>query len=104
VVLGVGHENKDYDISNTENHNFSDVARILSEVFGKTVTYTDPGQEAFRAALSGAGVPGQAVELAAGFAEAIKQGEFISSDTDLERLLGRMPVSLETYLTQTYAS
>jgi NAD(P)H dehydrogenase (quinone) len=39
----------------------------------------------------------------AAFAEAIKQGEFESSAADLERLLGRKPVTPEEYLETVYA-
>lgn len=104
VIAGGGHENKVYEISNTENYTFQDIAEILSHIAHKNITYTSPDSKTFVNALTDAGVPSEAIGMAAGFAEAIKQGEFTSSKTDLEHLLGRKPTSLETFLTETYSS
>lgn len=102
VVANSDHENKDYEFSNTENFTFQDVAMILSRISNKNITYTSPDKETFTNVLTQAGVPAAAIGMAAGFAEAIKQGEFQSSQTDLDRLLGRKPTSLETFLKQVY--
>lgn len=104
VILGKGHENKDYDISNSENITFHDIAKILSQISNKKITYTDPDPKVFKETLSKAGVPEEGIALASGFAEAIKQGEFTSDKKDLEHLLERKPTSLETFLKQMYAS
>jgi NAD(P)H dehydrogenase (quinone) len=103
VLTGEGHENKTYRISNTANVSFDDVAAILSNISGKTVPYINPSPEEYKAALSAAKVPAEYIGMFAGFAEAIKQGEFESSATDLEKLLGRKPATLEQYLREVYA-
>lgn len=104
VLTGAGHEGKEYVIANTENSSFADVAAILSKLSGKTVSYTSPSPEEYKAALTHAGVPEMYINMFAAFAEAIKQGEFESSKTDLELLLGRKPVSTAAYLETIFAN
>ncbi len=93
-----GHQNKIYEISNTENYSFADAASILSELSGKAISYSSPAPEAYAGTLSGAGVPVEFIQMFTAFAEAIKQGEFFSSTSDLQKILGRQPVDLKGYL------
>lgn len=92
-----GHENKEYIIANTENYSLQDAAGILSELYGQSVSYTSPTAEVYTDTLSKAGVPVEYIGMFASFSEAIKQGEFKTSTTDLEKLLGRKPVTLKNY-------
>lgn len=92
-----GHENKEYIIANTENYSLQDAAGILSELYGQSVSYTSPTVEVYTNTLSKAGVPVEYIGMFASFSEAIKQGEFKTSTTDLEKLLGRKPVTLKNY-------
>ncbi len=92
-----GHENKEYKIANTENYSLQDAAAILSDLSGKSVSYTSPTAEVYTDTLSKAGVPMEYIGMFASFSEAIKQGEFKTSTTDLEKLLGRKPVTLKNY-------
>lgn len=104
VLTSEGHEGKDYYISGNENISFAEIAAIISEASGKKVPFISPGQEEYKAALTGAGVPAEYVNLFAGFAEAIRQGEFINEKSDLEKLLGHKPASVVEFLKQTYAA
>lgn len=104
VLTTEGHENKEYAMNNVENYSFEDVADILSKITNKKIDYINPDAAVYTDALSKAGVPAEYIGMFAGFAEAIKQGEFNSSKTDLENLLGRKPTSLEAFLTQVYAA
>lgn len=92
-----GHENKEYVIANTENYSLQDAAGILSDLSGKPVSYTSPTAEVYTDTLLKAGVPMEYIGIFASFSEAIKQGEFKTSTTDLEKLLGRKPVTLKNY-------
>ncbi len=103
VLVGEGHENKEYSISNTVNYSITDVATMLSDISGKTITYTSPATDEFKKTLAGFGVPEQGIEMAAGFAEAIAQNEFTVEQSDLEKLLGRTPTPLKNYLIKTYS-
>ncbi len=102
ILAGKGHENKEYYLSNIENVSFHDVADILSSVSGKTIKYTSPDSETYHTTLKSAGVPAEYIGVFAGFAEATKQGEFTSSNTDLEKLLGRKPTSAKEFLAGVY--
>jgi NAD(P)H dehydrogenase (quinone) len=102
VLASTGHEGKEYNISNTEKVSFADIAAIISDAAGKPVPYISPTQQEYIAALTIAGVPAAYIDMFAGFAEAIKQGEFENPSSDLATLLGRNPVSAAAYLTQVY--
>ena len=79
-----------------------DAADILTSISGKKITYISPSKEDYKNALANAGLPKAAIEVSAGFADAIKQGEFEETSNDLENLLGRKPVSLKEFLTSVY--
>ena len=102
ILASEGHENMDYLISNTEAVTFHDIARFISEASGKQVSYVSPDSEAFVQALANAGLPAEVVGVSAAFAEGFKQGEFSSTETDLERLLGRKPTSVKDFLMGVY--
>ncbi len=103
VLSGTGHEYQTYNISNTSTWTFQQVAETISKASGKTIGYISPSQEEYKAVLTQAGVPAQYIAMFAGFAEAIRLGEFDSAaGTDLEKLLGRKPTSLTDYLTSVY--
>lgn len=103
VLINKGHENKDYAFSNTENISVPEIAKTLSKVVGKEINYVSPTADVFVDALSKAGVPMEYVRITADFSEAIKQGEFETSKTDLEKLLGRKPTTVKEFLTQVYS-
>jgi NAD(P)H dehydrogenase (quinone) len=104
VLTGEGHEGKEYAISNTENVSFHSVAEVLSQIAGKPITYTSPSADEYKSALTQAGVAAAYVDMFAAFAEAIKQGEFETNNSDLEKLLGRKPTTLAEYLKEVYTS
>jgi NAD(P)H dehydrogenase (quinone) len=104
VLTSQGHENKEYSLSNTENTSIQEIAQDLSEIAGKQINYVSPPQDIYVETLTGAGVPAEYIGMFAGFAEAIKQGEFETSTTDLEHLLGRKPMTAKAFLKEVYAS
>lgn len=103
VLLSNSHNNKEYNISNTASWTFQQVAEAISKASGKQIGYISPSQTEYKTALTQAGVPELYTNMFAGFAEAIRIGEFdTATNTDLERLLSRKPTSLEDYLTAVY--
>ena len=104
ILIGKGHENKEYDLSNTESFSFQDIANSLSSLTGKGVNYFSPDKETYHQTLANAGVPAEYIGMFAGFAEAMKQGEFTETSTDLEKLLGRKPATAQEFLAKVYAS
>jgi NAD(P)H dehydrogenase (quinone) len=103
VLSSEGHENRAYSFSNTEKVSFQEIADMLSNISGKVVPYIDPMAAVYTDTLTKTGVPAEYIGLFAGFAEAIKQGEFDHTSTDLEHLLGRKPVTVKDFLTAFYS-
>lgn len=104
VLTSEGHEGKEYFISTEDNISFSEVAKIISKASGKQVPFTSPEQADYKGALAAASVPTEYINMFAGFAEAIKQGEFETTQHDLSSLLGRKATSVEEFLTRQFAS
>lgn len=102
VLTSSGHENQSYNISNDASYSFHNIAKILSDLSGKTIQYVSPDAEAFNSALAAAGVPAEAIHMTAGFCVAMAQGEFDFPATDLQKLLGRQPETAEQFLKATY--
>lgn len=102
ILTSEGHENKDYTLSNTEAVTFHDIAQFIGEASGKEVGYVSPDSAAFVQVLTNAGLPAELIGVSAGFAEGFKQGEFSSTETDLDKLLGRKPSSVKDFLSGVY--
>lgn len=102
ILTGQGHENKAYTIANTESYSLQDAATILQDITGKSVAYINPTVADYTNTLTQAGVPAEYIGMFAAVSEAIKQGEFETSGTDLETLLGRKPATLREYLEVVY--
>ena len=97
-----GHENKVYEISGEVAYSFSDIANILSELSGKSVSYHAPSVEQFTQQLKSMNLPDQAIMGMSTFCQAIAQGEFNFPDTTLKNILGRNPESVKDYLKVAY--
>lgn len=104
ILTSEGHENKIYDITGSEAVSYHEIATYLSDITGKSISYTSPAAEEFEKVLSEAGLPAPIIQMTAGFAEAIKQNEFDETSDTLEKLIGHKPVSVKAYLQQVFAS
>ena len=56
ILTGEGHQNREYDITGEEAVSIGEVASIISDVTGKTITYVSPTQEEYIKTLTEAGV------------------------------------------------
>lgn len=102
ILASGGHENKIYNLVNSHNYSFYEIASILSELTGRNIKYFCPSHEDFSNTLRSAGVPDDAIKGLIGWAEGIKQGYFESEYSDLETFLGRKPDDLKTLLSGIY--
>ena len=103
VVLSTpGHENQEYAITGETAYSFGEIAGMLSEITGKDVKYHKPDKSIYIEQLVKAGVPKDNAAFFAGFGEAIKNGEFDTHRSDLEKLLGRKPAELKEFLKTIY--
>lgn len=102
VLTSEGHEGKSYGITNVEAYSYQDVAKCLTEISGKEITYVSPSVEEFTGVMKNAGLSDDMIGGVVSFALAQANDEFNVTGADLEQLLGRKPTSLKEYLTSIY--
>lgn len=95
-------ESKVYHLSSTQAHSFTDIARMLTELSGKEVTYVSPDKETFERTLKGFGLPEEIVLMSVLFADGMKHQDFEQTDDTLEKLLGHPQTHLSTFLKETF--
>jgi NAD(P)H dehydrogenase (quinone) len=88
VLTSEGHGGKVYELGG-DAVTLPELAEVISEVTGATVTYTDVPVETFAGILVGAGLPEGVAAIFADVDRAISQGELEVDPTDLAALLGR---------------
>jgi NAD(P)H dehydrogenase (quinone) len=104
VLTSAGHENQVYDIAPGPAYSYLDIATTLSEVTGQPIEYVSLSAEELAAEMRAHKVPEVFANLRLGVNEAIKNGEFAVPTDTFERLLGRKPTDLKTYLTIVYGN
>lgn len=77
------------------------IARIASELTGRTITRVTVSDAEYRAGMISRGVPAHAADMLGSIFTASRRGEFAAVDPTLERLLGRRPQSFRDYLAAT---
>jgi uncharacterized protein YbjT (DUF2867 family) len=79
---------------------FADVARIASELTGRTITRIVVEDEEWKADAVAHGMPDAAAEFTLGMFRAARAGEFAVTDPALETLLGRPAIPARTVLAE----
>jgi NAD(P)H dehydrogenase (quinone) len=102
VVSSQGHDNKTYQMTNTETYSFAKVAEYLTEINQSEVAYSSPEPEVFAETLRGYQVPEHIIGMSLGFAAGIKNNDFNQPSNQLAKILGRTPTSLKSFLAQVY--
>lgn len=102
LLTSPGHEKKTYNLSNVRSWSFTDLAKALSKLSGKPITYVSPDPKTFQETLAQAGVPQMQILMATNFAQALLEQEFDSPTGETAGFLGRAPVGLEEYLKSAY--
>lgn len=77
---------------------FTDVAHILSEITGRSVTRVVVSDRAWKAAAVDRGFPPPAADFVLGMFQAARRGEFAVTDPTLEKLIGHPATSARTIL------
>lgn len=104
VLVSDGHENKTYLTTATPSYSFKHIAQMLSELSGKSISYTSPEPDAYEAQLRQSGVDEGSIWYLSLLAAIIKNDEYEIAASDLERLLGRTPTNLKAYLAETFSA
>lgn len=85
-------------LTGSEMLDFSDVARIVSEILGKPIEQEEITDEVYRAMLVKQGMPEIYAGLLLSLYAAARAGEFAVVDPTLERLIGRKPTTMRQVL------
>ncbi len=94
VLAEDGCDNKFYQLTGSVAATFSDIAAALSELSGKDVKYAPAEKSAFETGMRGRGTPEPVIEKVVGFITDIKNGQEEEVTSELEKLLGRKPATL----------
>lgn len=90
------------NITNTELYSFEDVAKVLTELSGKMVTYTDADLEEFTKTLKERNMLEHVIFIFTAFVTDFKNHQYEKVTNDLEKLLGRKPATLKKALKELY--
>ncbi len=94
-----GHRNRAYDVTGPDALTFDEMARVLSAELGREITYADPGRLAFAWHMYRRGVsPGLVAFMLAEY-EVTRRGRSGRTTDDVERVLGREPRDIATFIT-----
>lgn len=83
-----------YTVAAPRAYGFDDVAAALTEISGRTVTYTPVTDEEFLAGAGQAGLPEDVARRYLGFYYDIRDNQLDEMSNDLETLLGHQPATL----------
>jgi NAD(P)H dehydrogenase (quinone) len=95
-------ENKTYEITGSQAYSYPEVATELSKLSGKTVSYTELDSKTYTELLQKVGVPEHFIQVFTAFAADIKNNQHQKVTVDLEKLLGRKPISFSLALKELY--
>jgi NAD(P)H dehydrogenase (quinone) len=98
ALTGSGHEGQIYELSGPEALDRDQIAAVLSQACGRAIRSSGGSAEDFSAVMAAQGRPDFIVALAAGIYRASEAGEWARPSADPERLIGRAPHSLSSYI------
>ncbi|WP_298393293.1 SDR family oxidoreductase [Flavobacterium sp.] len=102
ILATSGHTGKEYNFTNSEAVSYQDMAQIISDVTGVTISYNSPTVDAYEKTMSNYGMPAEVIGIFSSFAKAQAEGELDLESSDLEVLLGRKPVSTKDFLSNLH--
>jgi NAD(P)H dehydrogenase (quinone) len=94
VLLTESHENKTYQLTNSQSITFYEIADALSISLAKEVKYNSPSVDEFETLLRKAGVPDLYIGMFTMWGSALAQGTMDVEDDTLHAFLGRKPTSM----------
>jgi len=87
----------EYNLTGAEALDHADVAAIISEVSGKTITYQAIPEDAMLSGLRRTGMPEGGVQYAAMLYSAVRAGYTAAITLDVETVTGRKPMSFAAF-------
>jgi NAD(P)H dehydrogenase (quinone) len=102
ILLSDEYDDADITLTNIKTWSFTDVADVLTEITGKSVPFLNSNRNEYVTYMEETGLPTFAGEFAACWGDTIRSGEFQETYSSLEKILGRKPTDLKTYLSGVY--
>ena len=102
VLTQNGHENKTYTLSGSEGNSFADIAEALSEISEKNIPYEVISEKEYIDTMVANGLPVLMTNFLLGWVRGINTGEFSETPGDLERLIGRKPMTYKEFFKIKY--
>ncbi len=97
VLTEDGHQGQAYTLTGPEAITNARIAQVLSDDVGREIRYVDLPPEQFKQALLGAGVPEWSANALVDLQHLYREGGASKVTGDVEKLLGRRPVSFEQF-------
>lgn len=97
-----GHINKTYNFTGSHEYSYADIAQELSLITGKKINYTDADENKFEALLKHFQMPEFLIYLTKGTVLDIKKHQYEINSQDLENILGRKTLDLNSTLKTLY--
>jgi len=94
------HKNSIYEITSAQAYSLEEIADMLSEASGKEISYSDIPVSEFEQALTEAGLPEEQIAMSVMTATTFVNGALDFTYDDMQKLLGRKPTGLETYISE----
>ena len=104
ILTQNAHENKTYNLSGSEGSSFADIAEALSEFSEKNIPYEAIGEKEYIDTMVANGLPVFMTSFLLGWVRGINTGEFSETSGDLERLIGRKPMTYKEFFETKYRS
>ena len=95
---------QEFTLTGPEALTHAQVAAIISDATGKTVTFKDISPDELRPVLLGAGLPADYTELLLTLLSYIKAGYTGAVTDSVEKILGRKPIDFKTYAKEAAGS
>jgi len=94
---------QDFDLTGKELFSYSEVAALLSEILGETITYPAPDSTTYKNVLVDSGAPAFIADYMIAVYSLIQDGEAANVNSNIEKLTGQQPESLKIVLERDFA-
>lgn len=95
VLTQEGHENKVYELAGDTSYTLDDVAKWVTEISKKDVTYNDLSEEEYKALLIQVGLPEGFATILANSDDGVSKDALYSDSKDLHKLIGRATTNMQ---------
>jgi len=86
-----------YDVTGGQRLNCSDIADILETILGEHINYVTITEETTKLELVNGGLQTESIDYILGFYRIIREGRMRRISKTVENILGRKPISFETF-------